>query len=80
MHANEVKVSYVLPDEPEDIITDDEVYIGDNHNDVSMLKLAGLGIAMQNADQEVKNFAALVTEQSHDDETGLSTLLHSLFL
>ena len=56
------------------------VAVGDNHNDVSMLKLAGLGIAMQNADQEVKNFAALVTEQSHDDETGLSTLLHSLFL
>jgi hydroxymethylpyrimidine pyrophosphatase-like HAD family hydrolase len=45
-----------------------------------MLKLVGLGIAMQNADQTVKASATLVTEKSHDDELGLSTLLESLFL
>lgn len=56
------------------------VAVGDNHNDISMLKLVGLGIAMQNADQIVKEFATLVTEESHDDEFGLSTLLKSLFL
>ena len=28
--------------------------VGDNHNDISMLKLAGLGVAMKNADDIVK--------------------------
>jgi len=59
---------------------DECVAVGDNHNDISMLKLVGLGIAMQNADQTVKASATLVTEKSHDDELGLSTLLESLFL
>ncbi len=55
------------------------VAVGDNHNDISMLKIAGVGIAMQNADQAVKDAANIVTEKTHDDELGLSTLLQRLF-
>ncbi len=62
------------------ISLDECVAVGDNHNDISMLKIAGLGIAMQNADQTVKENAVMVTEKSHDDETSLSELLERLFL
>jgi len=37
------------------------IAIGDNHNDISMLELAGLSIAMKNADENVKKVADLVT-------------------
>lgn len=56
------------------------VTVGDNHNDISMLKIAGLGIAMKNADQTVQDAATMVTDSSNDDDTGLSALLHHLFL
>ncbi|MFA0673219.1 HAD hydrolase family protein, partial [Vibrio sp. 10N.222.51.A6] len=52
---------------------------GDNHNDISMLKAAGLGIAMQNADDTVKSSANLITPKNNDDKTGLATLLQDLF-
>jgi Cof subfamily protein (haloacid dehalogenase superfamily) len=62
------------------ISLDECVAVGDNHNDISMLQRVGLGVAMQNADETVKASAKLVTEHSHDDEHGLSTLLQHLFL
>ncbi|MCL9776553.1 Cof-type HAD-IIB family hydrolase [Vibrio methylphosphonaticus] len=55
------------------------VAVGDNHNDISMLTLAGLGIAMNNADQTVKDAANLVTDNNNDHESGLATLLQRLF-
>lgn len=55
------------------------VAIGDNHNDISMLKFAGLGIAMKNADSVVQNTADLVTDFSNDDLNVLSELLTTLF-
>ena len=30
------------------------IAFGDNYNDLSMLKMAGLGVAMGNADEEIK--------------------------
>ncbi|MDR3409835.1 MAG: pyridoxal phosphatase, partial [Formivibrio sp.] len=36
------------------------IAFGDNHNDISMLEMAGLGIAMENSDDEVKARADLV--------------------
>ncbi|MDI6600756.1 MAG: Cof-type HAD-IIB family hydrolase [Thermoanaerobacteraceae bacterium] len=39
----------------------DVICIGDGHNDVSMLKYAGMGIAMGNADDRIKVFADYVT-------------------
>jgi len=56
------------------------VAVGDNHNDISMLQVAGLGIAMKNADQTVKNAANLITDKSNDDDNNLAALLHNLFL
>lgn len=47
--------------------------IGDNFNDIDMLKFAGLGIAMGNAPDEVKKYANQVT--SSNDEEGLSLSL-----
>lgn len=41
--------------------------IGDNFNDIPMLKLAGLGVAMQNAPAEVKKCANVVTESNNHD-------------
>lgn len=40
---------------PEQVIA-----IGDNHNDISMIQLAGLGVAMKNADETVKAAADMV--------------------
>ncbi|WED24133.1 Cof-type HAD-IIB family hydrolase [Vibrio sp. JC009] len=42
--------------------------VGDNHNDISMIQLAGLGVAMQNADDKVKQAADIVCET--DNNTG----------
>ena len=36
--------------------------VGDNHNDIEMLQLAGWGIAMRNAKPEVKAVADEVSE------------------
>ncbi|MEZ9863379.1 Cof-type HAD-IIB family hydrolase [Vibrio breoganii] len=66
--------------EPLGIKLEECVAIGDNHNDISMLKTAGLGIAMKNADDTVKANASLVTEKNNDDEAGLADLLRQLFL
>lgn len=47
---------------PEQVIA-----FGDNHNDISMLQLAGLGVAMGNAEEEVKAQAKLVTLSHNED-------------
>ena len=54
------------------------VAIGDNHNDTSMLCLAGMGIAMANAEQEVKQMANRVTCESND-EGGILEVLNRYF-
>lgn len=63
-----------------DISLDECVAVGDNHNDISMIKPVGLGIAMQNADDTVKEHADMVTEQDHNDEFCLAETLQELFL
>ncbi|CAH0528875.1 Cof-type HAD-IIB family hydrolase [Vibrio hippocampi] len=65
---------------PLGISLDECIAVGDNHNDISMLKAAGLGIAMQNADDTVKSTADLVTEKSNDDKRGLAKLLSQICL
>jgi hydroxymethylpyrimidine pyrophosphatase-like HAD family hydrolase len=62
------------------ISLDECVAVGDNHNDISMIKSVGLGIAMKNADDVVKDHADLVTEKDHNDEFCLAELLQELFL
>jgi Cof subfamily protein (haloacid dehalogenase superfamily) len=52
--------------------------IGDNHNDISMLTLAGTGIAMGNSDDAVKAHADWVT--SGHDEDGVARALRRFVL
>lgn len=49
--------------EPLGISLDECIAVGDNHNDISMLKAVGLGVAMQNADDTVKSSADLITQK-----------------
>lgn len=43
------------------------IAFGDYYNDLSMIEYAGLGIAMGNAPQEVKEKASFVTKTNNDD-------------
>ena len=51
--------------------------IGDQHNDISMIVEAGIGVAMDNAEQNVKKYANLVT--SSNDEDGVAKAIMNLF-
>ena len=48
--------------QPEEVLA-----IGDNHNDIEMLRYAGLGIAMGNAHDEVKRVADYVTLKNTEE-------------
>lgn len=52
-----------------DIALDEVMYVGDGHNDVVAMRLAGWPVAMGNADQEAKE--AAVHTVAHVDEGGL---------
>ena len=41
--------------------------LGDNFNDVSMLKVAGYSFAMENAEEEVKTYARYITTSNNND-------------
>ena len=51
---------------------------GDGENDIQMLKFAGVGIAMGNADDEVKAAADYVTDSV--DENGIEKALRHFHL
>ncbi|MGP1569981.1 MAG: Cof-type HAD-IIB family hydrolase [Eubacteriales bacterium] len=40
---------------------------GDNHNDIGMIKLAGIGVAMANAEESLKNEADYITDTNLED-------------
>ncbi|MDR2479899.1 MAG: Cof-type HAD-IIB family hydrolase [Treponema sp.] len=42
--------------------------IGDSMNDEAMIRWAGMGVAMANGDERIKNIASLVTEKTNDDD------------
>lgn len=46
------------------------IAIGDNYNDVDMIRFAGLGIAMGNAPEDVKRHALYVTLSNDEDGVG----------
>ncbi len=58
---------------PEEIVA-----FGDNHNDIGMLQLAGLGVAMGNAHEEVKVAADYVTLSNAED--GVAVVIEDLVL
>ncbi|AKG91450.1 phosphoglycolate phosphatase [Geoglobus ahangari] len=43
------------------------VAIGDSHNDIDMLEVAGIGVAVANADVELKRVADIVTSKPNGD-------------
>lgn len=53
---------------------DHVIAVGDNHNDTSMLHYAGLGVAMNNADDPVKSEADMVCATDNNDN-GLARLI-----
>ncbi|NLJ41752.1 MAG: HAD family phosphatase [Clostridiales bacterium] len=61
-----------------DIPKDEIIAIGDGHNDVSMIDYAGLGIAMKNAPEEVRNSADYVT--ATNDEDGVAQAIYKFVL
>lgn len=56
----------------------DVVAIGDNHNDISMLRMAGLGIAMGNAEDPVKAAADQVA--GSNDTDAIAEAIHRFVL
>lgn len=59
------------------ISSDEVLAFGDSHNDIDMLEHAGLGVAMGNADDEVKAAADMVTDSN--DQEGLRKILELAF-
>lgn len=49
------------------IKTDEILAIGDSENDIEFLKVAGMKVAVSNADEELKAIADYVTEHPHGD-------------
>ncbi len=56
-----------------DVKKDRTICVGDSYNDLSMLRLAGLGVAMGNAQSEVKEAADYVT--GSNDEDGVAKVI-----
>ena len=65
--ANKLKIS------PQEIVA-----MGDANNDIEMLEFAGLGIAMRNASDHVKNLADDVT--CSNDEHGVAVAIEKHIL
>ena len=57
----------VLRKEGEEISKEEVVAIGDGYNDLSMISYAGMGVAMANAKDEVKEAADYVTDSNDQD-------------
>ena len=54
------------------------IAIGNNHNDISMLRMADLGVAMANAEDEVKAVADRITQESNNGQ-GILDVLQEYF-
>ena len=57
--------------------TEQMVCIGDGYNDLSMIELAGMGVAMANAQEPVRKAANYVTLSN--DEDGVAAAVEHLF-
>lgn len=57
---------------------DEMIACGDGYNDISMIKYAGLGVAMENAREEVKEVADILTLSN--DEDGVAHIIDKFFL
>ncbi len=66
-------IAHDLDIQPEEIVA-----IGDHHNDIGMLRFAGLGVAMGNAHTEVKREADYVTRSNAED--GVALVIEEIIL
>lgn len=57
---------------------DETIAFGDSYNDESLIKTAGIGIAMENAVHPVKNCADYIT--SSNDENGVAKAINEIIL
>ena len=53
------------------------IAIGDGFNDLTMIKFAGLGVAMANAQEAVKAEADIITEHTNDED-GVAHFVNAL--
>ncbi len=60
------------------IESDEVMAIGDSPNDLAMLKYAGLSVAMENADDCVKEVSKVVT--AHHDQDGVAAAIEKYAL
>lgn len=60
------------------LTADQVIAFGDGYNDISMIKYAGLGVAMANAQAEVKKNADFITVSN--DEDGVAKVIKELIL
>lgn len=58
---------------------EDSIAIGDEENDISMIKAAGIGIAMKNGTEKTKAAADHITENDND-HSGLSEIIYKFIL
>ena len=58
------------------ITTDEVISFGDSFNDISMIKTAGMGVAMGNAEEELKAAADMITDDCDSD--GIAKALEKL--
>jgi len=61
-----------------DISAEEVIAIGDNYNDIDMLRFAGLGVAMDNAHAEVKAAADYVTLSNAEE--GVAAVVEEIIL
>ena len=50
-----------------DIKREEVIAIGDSYNDISMLEYAGMGVAMENAPEDIKKIADYITKSCDED-------------
>ncbi len=53
---------------------EDTIAIGDERNDITMISMAGIGVAMANARTEAKEVASYITEADHDHDGVLEVI------
>lgn len=61
---------------PRGYTQEEMIAFGDGHNDASMVKYAGTGVAMENAVQDLKDLADEVTLSNNDDGIAVSLYKH----
>lgn len=59
------------------IAREETVAFGDGYNDVSMIKYAGLGVAMENGCESIKEVADIITKDNNHD--GIAEVINNIF-